>query len=70
MHKPIVEERFSVRVQVDLTEMQSIPNGQFKWIQVAQNPNTKRILLKPLRYKSGLEVSEALIRISAEIESI
>ena len=46
--------------------MQSRPDGQFKWILVFQNHFSKRVFLRSLRKKSGLDVAEALIEIFAE----
>lgn len=64
--RPIVEKGYLKRGQVDLIDMQSRPDGEFKWILVFQDHFSKRVSLRSLRKKSGLEVAEALIEIFAE----
>lgn len=46
--------------------MQSRPDGEFKWILDYQDHFTKRVSLRALRNKTGLEVANALIEIFAE----
>jgi hypothetical protein len=64
--KPIVEKSYLNRAQVDLIDMQSRPDGEFRWILVYQDHFTKRVSTKAIKRKSGLDVSEALIDIFAE----
>ena len=64
--RPIVEKGYLKRGQVDLIDMQSRPDGQFKYILVFQDHFSKRVSLRSLRKKSGLDVAEALIKIFAE----
>ena len=61
--KPIISECFNSRMQIDLVDMQSMPDGEFKWILNAQDHLTKFCHLRPLRAKSAKEVSWALFKI-------
>jgi hypothetical protein len=63
--KPIVQSSNSERVQVDLIDMQSRPDGEFRWILVSQDHFTKLVVLRALRRKTGLDVAEALFDIFA-----
>ena len=64
--KPMVQNGYLERAQVDLIDVQARPDGQFKWILVFQDHFTKRVSLRAIRQKSGLDVANALIDIFAE----
>ncbi|CAG5037651.1 unnamed protein product [Parnassius apollo] len=51
------------RCQVDLIDMQSSPVGEFKLILVYQDYLTKFVLIRPLRTKTAVEVSNVLLDI-------
>ena len=63
VHKPIRSNEFLSRVQVDLMDMQSEPDGEFKWILNCQDHFTKFCHLRPLKQKTGKEVAEVLVEI-------
>ena len=46
--KPILTKDYGSRGQVDLVDMQSMPDGNFKWIMVYQDHFTKFCVLRPL----------------------
>lgn len=50
--KPIITETFNDRGQIDLIDMQSIPDGPFNWILHYQDHLTKFCYLRALRKKS------------------
>ena len=59
--KPILSSEFNSRSQVDLVDMQSFPQGQFKWIIVYQCHHTKFVILRPLSSKRAAEVAIQLL---------
>ena len=61
--KPILTNEFSSRGQVDLIDMQSLPQGQFKWIMVYQDHLTKFCILNALTSKRAAEVAHRLLDI-------
>ena len=61
--KPIVSSKFNSRCQVDCIDMQSCPDGDFKYIMVYQDHLTKFTHLEALKTKSALEVAFNLINI-------
>ena len=61
--KPILSSEFNSRGQVDLVDMQSSPQGQFKWIMVYQCHLTKFVILRPLSSKRAAEVAFQLLDI-------
>jgi hypothetical protein len=61
--RPILSKEFNSRCQVDLIDMQSSPQGQFKWIMVYQCHLTKFIILRPLTSKRAGEVAFQLLDI-------
>lgn len=63
---PMVMHHYIEKMQMELIDMQSKPDGEFKWILVCQDHFTKWISLRPLRHKSGLEVANSLIDVFAE----
>ena len=60
---PILSENFSNRGQVDLIDMRANPDGEYKWILNYQEHFTKWVVLRPLKKKCALEVSNTLITI-------
>ena len=64
--KPIVMDHYMEKMQIDLIDMQSKPDGEFKWILVCEDHFTKRISLRPLRSKRGDEVAHGLIDVFSE----
>jgi hypothetical protein len=49
--RPILTREYGSRGQVDLVDMHSMPNGQYKWILVYQDHLTKFCVLRPLSSK-------------------
>lgn len=64
--KPIVSQDFNERGQVDLIDLQSEPDGEFKWLLNYQDHNTKFIHLRPIRTKEASEVATELLKIFLE----
>ena len=64
--KPMLMERYLEKMQIDLVDMQSKPDGQFKWILTCADHFTKRVSLRALCSKRGAKVAHALIDIFAE----
>lgn len=60
MVKPITSKDFNSRGQVDLIDMQSMPDGEFKWILVYQDHLTKFCVLRPLPNKTAAGVAKEL----------
>ncbi|CAF1011097.1 unnamed protein product [Brachionus calyciflorus] len=61
--KPILSHNFNSRAQMGLKDMQTLLDGEFKWIMVYQDHFTKFILLRALKSKSSVEVTNALFDI-------
>ena len=61
--KPILSSDLNSRGQVDLVDMQSSPQAQFKWIMVYQCHLTKFVILRPLTSKRAAEVAFQLLDI-------
>ena len=61
--KPILSSEFNSRAQVDLIDMQSLPQGQYKWIMVYQCHLTKFVVLRPLTSKRAAAVAYQLLDI-------
>ena len=53
-------ESAQLRCQVDLIDMQSQPDGCFKWICVYQDHLTKYVVVRPHKTKQAAEVAETL----------
>lgn len=64
--KPIISRSMNSRCQVDLIDMQSRPDGEYKWILDYQDHLTKYTCLHPLKTKKAKEVSDKLIIIFSE----
>jgi len=54
---------YGSRGQIDLIDMQSMPNGHHKWIMVYQDHLTKYCILRPLSTKRAAEVAYQLMDI-------
>nr|XP_022912037.1 KRAB-A domain-containing protein 2-like [Onthophagus taurus] len=61
--KPIVSKEMNSRCQVDLIDMQTNPDGNFKFILVYQDHLTKFVQLRPLQTKTAEEVAKVLLNI-------
>lgn len=61
--KPMVFSTMNERCQVDLVDMQSNPDGAFKFIMVYQDHLTKFSILRPLRTKTAVEVAKEVLDI-------
>ncbi len=48
---------------MDLIDMQTLADGEFKWLLVYQDHFTKFVQLRPLKAKSAIEVATALFDI-------
>ena len=59
--KPIVHANMNSRAQLDLIDMQSDPDGDYRFIFVYQDHLTKFVVLKPLRNKTANEVAVHLL---------
>lgn len=64
--KPILSKDFNHRGQVDLIDLQSTPDGEYKWLMNYQDHLTKFIHLKPLKSKSAKDVCEEFLKIFLE----
>ncbi|XP_050529731.1 KRAB-A domain-containing protein 2-like [Daktulosphaira vitifoliae] len=61
--KPMVFSEMNSRCQVDLIDMQSQGDGEFRFIMVYQDHLTKFVQLRPLKTKRAEEVAKHLIDI-------
>ncbi|CAF3516224.1 unnamed protein product [Rotaria socialis] len=61
--RPIISNDFHSRGQVDLIDMQSSPDGKFKFILNYQDHFTKFCILRPLKSKTAAEVAYNLLDI-------
>ena len=61
--KPIIREAMNSRCQLDLIDMQSQPDGDYKWIFNYQDHLTKFVVLKPLKNKETISVATKLVDI-------
>ena len=61
--KPILATYFNERGQVDLVDMQTLPDGNYKWIMHYQDHLSKYHFLRPLTSKTAKEVAENLLKI-------
>lgn len=61
--KPMVFHQMNDRWQIDLVDMQSAADGEFRWIFVCQDHLTKFIHLRALTSKRAVEVAEHLLEI-------
>jgi zinc finger BED domain-containing protein 5/7/8/9 len=61
--EPIRSSNFNSRMQIDLIDFRTLPDGEYKWILNAQDHCTKACWLKALTNKTAIEVARALIDI-------
>lgn len=61
--KPIISSEMNSRGQVDLVDMQTNPDGQYKFILQYQDHLTKFVQLRPLCSKRAVEVAKVLVDI-------
>ena len=64
---PILENEFNCRCQVDLIDVQTRPDNDFKFILNYQDHFTKYLRLKPLKSKTVNEVAENLLEIFMDL---
>ena len=61
--KPIRSSHFNSRCQVDLIDMQSLADGEYRWILNYQDHFTKFVQLRPLKSKNAIEVADTIVDI-------
>ncbi|KAK3924089.1 KRAB-A domain-containing protein 2 [Frankliniella fusca] len=61
--RPIVQKEMNARVQIDLIDMQTSPDGEFRFILVVQDHLTKFIHLTALPHKESLCVAQHVVEI-------
>lgn len=61
--RPITANDFNDRVQVDLVDFQSLPDGNFKFVLHYQDFLTKYHLLRPMPCKTALNVAKHVLQI-------
>ena len=59
--KPIISNEMNSRCQVDLIDMQSQPDNDYKFIMNYQDHLTKFVVLRPLYTKATLEVAHEVV---------
>ena len=65
--RPITSKDFNSRGQVDLIDLQSASDGNFKWLMNYQDHATKFVFLRPLQSKRAAEVAMELLKIFLEV---
>jgi len=65
--RPILEDAFNSRCQLDLIDMQTRPDGDYKFIFNYQDHFTKYLRLHPLKTKLAEEVAENLLDILMDL---
>lgn len=61
--KPLIFKDFNSRAQVDLIDLQTCPDGRFKYVMVYQDHFTKYLFLRALETKTAVEVANNLMDI-------
>ncbi|KAK3911558.1 SCAN domain-containing protein 3 [Frankliniella fusca] len=61
--RPIVHSELNARVQVDLIDMQTCPDGDYRFIMVLQDHLAKFIHLRALTRKEAAQVADAIVPI-------
>lgn len=61
--KPIINIHFNSRGQVAFIDLQSVPDGEYRWIMYYQDYFTRYSFLRPLRNKNVVEVAVELFHI-------
>lgn len=64
--RPILSQDLNARGQVDLVDLQSMPDGDWKWLMNYQDHTTKFTHLRPLRSKEASGVAVELLKIFLE----
>lgn len=64
--KPILMNNYLERMQIDLIDMLTKADGQYKWILTCADHFTKWTSVRPLRSKRGIKVVHALLDVFAE----
>ena len=59
--KPMLFKEMNSRAQVDMIDMQSQPDGDYKWILVYQDHFTKFVQIRPTKSKRATEVAYNLL---------
>lgn len=65
--RPIVTKDFNSRGQVDLIDLQSAPDKNYKWLLNYQDHGIKFYFLRPLTSKRAAEVALELLKIFLEV---
>lgn len=65
--KPLVSNHMNSRCQIDLIDLQTRPDGEFKFILVYQDHLTKYLRLRALKRKTAKEVAYNLLDIFADL---
>lgn len=65
--RPIISNSFNNRGQVDLIDLQSTPDREYKWILHYQDHTTKFSFLRPLTSKRAAEVALELLKFFLDI---
>lgn len=65
--KPLRSDDYLSRMQIDLIDLQSFPDGRFKWILTFQDHFTKFVFLRALEQKKSCRNCDALIRCVSSI---
>uniref|UniRef100_A0AC35G0B0 Integrase n=1 Tax=Panagrolaimus sp. PS1159 TaxID=55785 RepID=A0AC35G0B0_9BILA len=58
--KPILSADFNVRCHLDLIDLQSKPDGEYRFIFVYQDHLTKYVILRALKEKTAVAVEDVL----------
>lgn len=61
--KPVLDEIWSDRGQIELIDLQSMPDGEYKWLLNYQDLVTKFVHLRPLKSNQIEEVADELLKI-------
>ena len=61
--KPMISSELNSRCQVDLIDLQSNRDGEYKFIMVYQDHLTKFVQLRPLKTKRAEEVAYHVLQI-------
>ncbi len=59
--KPLRSQIFLSRIQIDLVDMQSLKDGDYKYILNIQDHFTKFNILRPLKSKQAKDVADELL---------
>uniref|UniRef100_A0A2A4K8V1 Integrase catalytic domain-containing protein n=1 Tax=Heliothis virescens TaxID=7102 RepID=A0A2A4K8V1_HELVI len=65
--KPLISDDFNRRGQIDLIDLQTTPDQEFKWLLQYQDHLTKFCFLRPLKSKEAKEVAIEILKIFLEV---